>query len=310
MEKFEKMESINQLFNNVSMKPEIKYKRPKLVKICKTEEDVERGYLHGEEVEKIYNQISSDYNMGNLIQNSISPSQLEFYFFNCESIEDSGWGCAWRSIQILVGTARNLMLNEDFFQDFLPYYPNLINIENRFDSMFNTYGSKEKLLEIFMDKNALNQVPEFLLLKEFAPFETENGWAEPFIAQLILHDLGLHGELFLVNEYKKSAYAPAQVFDKVISYEEFIVFLLKHFAQKYPLPIMIDDSFLSMTIIGVEKCKNSNHLNLLIADPHVYDLSKAENGIYHVTLDEKGNFENKLNPVSYTHLTLPTKRIV
>lgn len=55
-----------------------------------------------------------------------------------------------------------------------------------FENLFLSYGERKSLKNIYLQAFNLTQTPNFLKEKQFAPFETEFGWAEPFIAKLIL----------------------------------------------------------------------------------------------------------------------------
>ena len=83
------------------------------------------------------------------------------------------------------------------------------------------YGSKDKLIEIFMrmkeGQNTEEKVINVLLDKKFAPFETDSGWAEPFISQLVLYDFWFEGELLLINNYSNNNYAPKEVFSRILN---------------------------------------------------------------------------------------------
>jgi len=151
-----------------------------------------------------------------------------------------------------------------------------------------TFGSKNKLIEIYkkMSKNS-NEIVKILTKKIFAPFENENGWAEPFISQLILFEFGFEGELLLINNYNKSSYAPKEVFNRTIDFKEFINILKKHFLNKNSIPIILDDSFVSVCVIGIKIDEKNKNIDLIIMDPHSSNV--PEIGLYIVKLDYDGN---------------------
>ena len=117
------------------------------------------------------------------------------------------------------------------------------------------YGLKKTLTEIYeklCKKENKEEIIKILSSKEFAPFENSDGWAEPFISQLVLHDFGFEGELILVNDYPKFFYAPKEVFEKPIELSEFKELLKNHFMQKNAGPIIMDDGYSSLSVIGVK----------------------------------------------------------
>lgn len=87
-----------------------------------------------------------------------------FYPYNAGT-NDAGWGCAWRCIQMLLSELR-------------PDFPEL----------FNVFGDKQTLLNLYSALHPSN-IPgkKALALKKFAPHDLTNGWAEPLIAELVLH---------------------------------------------------------------------------------------------------------------------------
>ena len=160
-----------------------------------------------------------------------------------------------------------------------------------FYKLFMKFGDKNTLIDIYkkMAKNPDNSTAiDKLKEKKFAPFEIDNGWAEPFISQLVLYDFGFDGELILVNGYCNHAYAPEEVFQEKINFTKFIEKLKNHFKQENPTPIIIDDSYISVSIIGIKFDEKNKNIELLIMDPHVGDVKIVENGLYIVILNEEG----------------------
>jgi len=132
----------------------------------------------------------------------------------------------------------------------------------------------------------------------YAPFETQYGWAEPFILDLISFDFNIKGKLYLLNGYIEEAYTPKELFQKIINFEEFINLAFENLNKNRPLPIIIDDSTVSLCIIGLMKCqkeKNEILYKFLIADPHVGKKNDVRSGIYIVVLNEKGKFLQEHN---------------
>ena len=208
----------------------------------------------------------------------VNLSHLYFYHYNCESVNDLNWGCAWRSMQSVLKFQLSLS-NQNKDKD-ISFY-----------NLFMKYGSKDKLLEIFMKmkegqdySKALNS----LLDKKFAPFETKYGWAEPFISQLILYDFGFEGELILINGYSSHNYTPKEVFNRTLNFKEFKELLKTHFMQNNPGPIIVDDSYISVSIFGVKFNEVNNNVELLILDPHAS--VKPICGVYIIVLNDLGDF--------------------
>ena len=203
-------------------------------------------------------------------------SHLYFYHYTCESVDDSNWGCAWRSLQ---STLR--------FQLSLSNQTNDISFYN----LFMKYGQKELLMEIYKKmckKENKDEIVEILSKRKFAPFENNNGWAEPFISQLVLYDFGFEGDLILVNGYPKNSYAPKEVFDKTVNFIEFKEILKVHFSKPNPGPVILDDSCASIAIIGIKFNTDNENISLMIMDPHAS--KNPEEGLYIISLAANGEF--------------------
>ena len=203
-------------------------------------------------------------------------SHLYFYHYTCESVDDLNWGCAWRSLQ---STLR--------FQLSLSNQTNDISFYN----LFMKYGQKELLMEIFKKmskKENKDEIVEILSKRKFAPFENNNGWAEPFISQLVLFDFGFEGDLILVNGYPKNSYAPKEVFDKTVNFIEFKEILKNHFNNANSGPIILDDAIASTAKIGIEFNTDNGNISLMIMDPHAS--KNPEEGLYIISLAANGEF--------------------
>ena len=204
-------------------------------------------------------------------------SHLYFYHYACESVDDTNWGCAWRSLQ----SALRFQLSLSNQSKDISFY-----------SLFMKYGSKNILVDIYKKlckKENKEEIVDILNKKAFAPFENNNGWAEPFISQLVLYDFGFEGDLILVNNYPRNSYAPKEVFDKTVEFKEFKEILKNHFNKANPAPIIIDDSWQSTAIIGIKLNNDNGNIDLMIMDPHA--TNEPEKGLYIITLDEKGEFK-------------------
>ena len=178
-------------------------------------------------------------------------------------------------------------------QSLLKYQLSLSNQNKDHDisfyNLFMNYGDKKTLLEIYKKMRNDEKVLNILENKSFAPHDTESGWAEPFISQLVLFAFGFEGELILINGYSEHNYAPQEVFNsKILDFNEFKELLINHFVEKKnPGPIIIDDSYSSLSIIGIKINNEENdNFEIIIMDPHTVD--NPEYGLYIVILNNKG----------------------
>ena len=233
-----------------SEEEEITYKRKKLERIKITDERLE-NFAQSQILEKLLG--------AERLKNFLfcDLSHLYFYHYVCESVNDLNWGCAWRSLQ----SALRFQLSLEDKKEDISFY-----------NLFIKYGSKDILIEIFekmSNKTNKEEIIKILSRKEFAPFENSDGWAEPFISQLVLYDYGYKGDLILVNGYPNRSYAPKEVFDKTVNFDEFKQILKSHFSQK----------------------NRNDNVDLMIMDPH--DSGSAGKGLYIITLDKNGEFVQK-----------------
>ena len=245
------------------------YKRQALYRIDKTDSDL----LNFSESKVLEKKFGSE-----RLQNFLfcDLSHLYFYYYGCESVNDIDWGCAWRSLQSALRFQLSLK-NEDKGKD-ISFY-----------TLFMKYGSKSVLMDIYKRMNNNEKNLYLLNQKTFAPFENQNGWAEPFISQLVLYDFGFEGELILVNGYPNQSYAPKEVFEKIVDFKEFKEILKNHFKKENPAPIVMDDSVSSLGLIGVKFNEDNDNIELMIMDPHA--TNEPEKGLYIISLDEKGEFK-------------------
>lgn len=282
------------------------YKRMRLIKLTQEEE---KGIYSKDKIQAVFDEIFSIYSNINYY---ISPEKLEYFYYNCEDVKDYGYGCAWRCIQMIFGTLRNILNCEiDSTKINTSLKPNLNRIksfQNKFENLFVSYGQRETLDKLFLSCYAYEEIPNYLKQKEYAPFETQNGWAEPFTSKIILHDFGILGDLYLVNGHNINSYAPSEVFQKIIDFESFKTLLFEHFRKDHRLPVMIDDSLISLCIDGISSTIDviNSTTTLLIADPHVKISGKGDDGLYHIVLDDKGNYVKCLN----THPNINGKRLM
>ena len=261
---------LNKLFmNNLDSNNEKPYIRPKLIELSKEEE---KKPFNTEELENIFNEKFSFINF-----KTSNLKYLTYYYYNSESINDYNWGCAWRSTQTVLSYLLSIK-------------GELSKKDISFKSLFMNYGSQSTLINIFKKDYNINseKIPDYIDIP-FSPFETDKGWAEPFISKLILFDFGFKSELFLINNYPVHAYAPKEVFQKTINFEEFVKVLEKHFNHKNPSPIIIDDSCISLIISGIKV--EDNFVYLIILDPHIQLKRKGDTGIYYIKLLKDGSYD-------------------
>lgn len=197
--------------------------------------------------------------------------QATIYRYNAYSIRDYGWGCAWRAIQTCMST---------------------FGVHEGFDTLFHLFGRYEILREIYRDKypgeDLANPVGH-----RFAPYETPNAWAEPFIGEMALRFYGIDSDLDIVNGIPRHCAAPHQVFHRdPHNFATFKQKLLDHFSSDLPAPVMIDDGVYALTIIGIHENESGDTI-LTLADPHIEEgIADPEDrnpyGIYTVTLNEQG----------------------
>ena len=248
------------------------YKRETLIKIPPSKTKI----LNLQESNLLENKFGAETIKG---FSTVNLSHLYFYHYNCESVDDKGWGCAWRSMQSVL--KYQLSVTNQNKDNEISFY-----------NLFMKYGAKNTLIDIYkkMKKNQdISNALNGLENKTFAPHDIGCGWAEPFISQLVLYDFGFEGELILVNGYPKNYYAPKEVFEITIELSEFKELLKNHFIQKNAGPIIMDDGYSSLSVIGVKFDDENLIMQLIIMDPHA--VSKPEIGLYIVILDSiEGNF--------------------
>lgn len=204
------------------------------------------------------------------------PKGIEFYArgttcysWNAEGMCDYGWGCAWRSIQTCLSSYGITILFRD---------------------LFHRFGSLEALKTIYH-----NKYPNEILksAKAFAPHDTSNGWAEPFIGEMVMHFFEIPADLETLNRIPQDCNAPQEVFHRPpMTFGQFKERLERHFKRENAAPVMLDDASSSFTIVGIGS--QEANLTLWIADPYIKEgvdrIQKGNThvGLYTVTLDSHG----------------------
>lgn len=219
------------------------------------------------------------------------------YSWNAEGVRDHGWGCAWRAIQTCLSS---------------------YGITVSFKDLFHKFGSFEMLKTIYQTKYPLEVLSS---AKKFAPHDTAQGWAEPFIGEMVLVACGKTADLERLNGIPKDCNAPHEVFHRPsLTINEFTKRLENHFKSEKHTPIMIDDGNYSYNIVGIGL--QESQLSLWIADPHIKEGVNRDTpmGLYTITLDKDGkqircslshedqHQKNKMNSAgSYTALNFSDK---
>ena len=233
---------------------------------------------------------------------SVNLKYLSFYYYDCESVHDFGWGCAWRAIQTclsyLLSRSSQLTSSTDI----------------TFKNLFITYGARSKLEALYIKTYQPDNpnLPDYISNRNFCPFESMDGWAEPFIGKLIMSDYGFEGELLLINSYNEKAYAPKEVFSRIITFPDFVEMVKEHFSKEDASPIMIDDSITALCIggIGKEETDGDDSIRFIILDPHVRNDKKGEQGIYYIIIEKNGEYKiskNKQETILGGRLRFDTK---
>lgn len=194
-----------------------------------------------------------------------------YYPFNADAVADFGFGCAWRSTQICLSRY-------------------LLDKTPNFEELFHLFGPLENLKMIYKDLNGTD-MPIRPDGTYYAPYTDLQGWAEPLITQLALHFYGISSKLMLLYGLPDNTASPAKAFkNPVMSFQDFVTRIKKHFENPVAAPIMIDNSYRAMTIIGYGT--EGENIHLKIADPHIkagVSKSPVESpGIFTITLDKTG----------------------
>lgn len=203
-----------------------------------------------------------------------ASSAAIFYGYNSEGIKDAGWGCAWRAIQTCLSG---------------------YEMRYGFEELFAFFGSEDKLSEIYASKYSGAKPLQYL--PGNSPHTSVNGWAEPFIGEMVFHYLEIEADLKLIHGIPTNSSSPQQVFGNPplpLDFSGFRERLQEHFQSPSPAPVMIDDGLYAMNIIGIGDLSKEKTIQLWIADPHIAGGShrniegQHRAGLYTVTLDQHG----------------------
>lgn len=208
-------------------------------------------------------------------------TEATFHGYNADTVRDYRWGCAWRAVQTCLST---------YAQTHLRNHQRCLN----FDALFHLFGPLENLQCIYRDKYPGE---ELLSSKPFAPYDIPSGWAEPFIGEMALHFFNIPSRLVVLNgtaehPIPEHCYAPRSVFHHApITFDIFRQQVEEHFKEKDAAPLMIDDGFCALNIIGVSSKGSETQW---MADPHIQGganpcaSTETPVGLYTITLNEKG----------------------
>jgi hypothetical protein len=75
---------------------------------------------------------------------------MDYVPYQSDRVEDRGWGCAWRAIQMVLSSA---------------YGPSTNPLQNNYPSfawLFSFFGQKPVLEDIYMTMNGIKEIPSFL----------------------------------------------------------------------------------------------------------------------------------------------------
>lgn len=218
---------------------------------------------------------------------------VTYYGYNAEGIRDYGWGCAWRTIQTCLSA---------------------YGITIPFENLFYEFGSDNNLKKIYQRK-----YPNDSLSGQFAPHDLDEGWAEPFIGEMIMYFYGIPADLETVNGIP-NANAPKSAFHHPsLSFSVFKGRLEAHFKKQNAAPVMIDDGLRAYNIIGIGS--QDDKTILWIADPHIREgvnrTLTDRMGLYTITLNAEGDeisysvdesqVPKMYNPASYQSLYFNNK---
>ena len=169
-------------------------------------------------------------------EHSFKCKKFSFFYFKCEGVDDSGWGCAWRSIQTLLSACGK---------------------EISFKELFCLFGDQKILERLNREKLKKNfKIPN-------APHNRSSGWAEPFIGQLVLAFFGVDSTLLRVNDKTSICYTPDEAFsEEPIDFDDFCKRLEVHFDSSDSTPVMIDNGVEAYVLLG------KGDQGFWIADPH------------------------------------------
>ena len=263
--------------NTITSSSTLPYKCPPLIDLSP---EKEKKILPPSECTSLFSQFSFSHK-------SIDPSHLYFFYYDCESIHDYGWGCAWRALQT---TLRFLLAQSNKYTN---------STDMTYKTLFMKYGERQMLEELYIKEYQPGNtvLPDYIVNTKFCPFESMKGWAEPFIAKLVISDFGFKGELLLVNNAIEQAYAPKEVFNRVITFYDFVEMVKKHFENPKAAPIIIDDSLVCLCIggVGKEESDGDDAIRFIMLDPHVRQNNTGDSGIYYVVIEKDGTFKKEKN---------------
>lgn len=192
----------------------------------------------------------------------IAPHVL-FYAYSSESVDDTEWGCAWRTIQTVLSS---------HFHEETAQIPD-------FKTLFETFGSREFLESQY--RKAYSH-PQGTWI---APHEDWHMWADPFVGQMIMNHFNIQSDLIALNRIVSSN-SPG-VANEIIHYSQLRNRMITHF-EKGGYPLMIDNGKYALNILGIGT--KDEWTFLLVADPHLKfeREDRSLNGLYVIELDKEG----------------------
>ncbi len=105
-----------------------------------------------------------------------------YYPYNAEGVYDFSWGCAYRTLQMVLSNK------------------NATHDTQTMDYYYYHYGYREKMYELFKKMKKIDKVPEYITnMTVLAPAERANGYGDSLLGQLIAFDHGIDIDMFWLN---------------------------------------------------------------------------------------------------------------
>ena len=143
--------------------------------------------------------------------------------------------------------------------------------------------------------SASHQARELFSKSKFSPYQHAYGWSNPFVSQLMFHYYGLESKMVTVNGMPaslKERNLPDSLCDADFDFPTLTDWLVKHFSDKDPLPVVIDDGKFAMAIVGIKV--NDDGATIFFADPHIKGgASHPESKLIYDDSDVKSSFTHK-----------------
>lgn len=165
--------------------------------------------------------------------------QMIFLPRGAGSIDDKGWGCAWRALQTQLSS-------------YIKTIPTL-------HDLYYFFGNKQKISEIY--NNVYTGECKYI-----APYEKWSGWADPYMSHIVMLYYNLPSTFAFVHNIN---YEWTGQFNENINCIKFDKFLeiVKRIIKEEKKTIMVDDNTYAYSIIGYHEEDNTDYF--WVADPHM-----------------------------------------